>query len=72
MTHVRVKMLKTRDQLAAGETYLVLPELANLLTASGDATLFEQPTVGPSETKPAQPSEIKTGELKGTARRKKS
>lgn len=66
MDHIRVKMLRTRDQLEMGEEYLVLANLAALLVHSGDAVLFEQPTVGPSETKPTYP-----GELKGTARRVK-
>lgn len=59
MKLIRVQMLKTRDQLQAGQWYN-LPRLTAIwLVEQGLALGPEFPPVGPSEIKPAGPSEIK-------------
>ncbi len=59
MKVVRVKMLKTLDQLQAG-TFYNLPRITALyLIGQGIAEDTSPPKIGPTEMKPAAPSEIK-------------
>ena len=60
MNRVRVQMLKTSDQLQAGQWYnLPEPTAAWLIVQGFAAGPAEIKPVGPSEIKPAGPSEIK-------------
>jgi hypothetical protein len=58
-------MLRTVDQLVAGSHYLLPSEMANRFIVVGFAVTADEPgpkeaqIVGPSETKPAEPSELK-------------
>ncbi len=59
MKLVRVKMLKTRDSLQAGNFYNLPRLTAFYLIEQGDAESQEMPRVGPTETKPVEPTEVK-------------
>lgn len=61
MKRVRVKMLKTVDQLMKNDSYLLPESKAEELIRAGFAVGPTEPRkpVGPSETKPAFPSEVK-------------
>jgi hypothetical protein len=63
---LRVLMLKSRDQLYQGLSYNVPAKLAEELVRNRDAVLPDEPKrpVGPSETKPAFPSELKDQKTK--------
>jgi hypothetical protein len=58
-------MLRTRDQLIKNEFYNLTPQLAEELVKEGYAVGPSEPPkpIGPSETKPAFPSELKDSRM---------
>lgn len=52
-------MKRALDQLETGQSYLLPEQMANALVAQGVAEFPRDIKVGPSETKPAVPSEKK-------------
>jgi hypothetical protein len=63
MERLRVRMLQTKDQLRQDSEYFLPEDIARSLESQGLATILAIPgesTVGPSETKPAEPPELKS------------
>lgn len=69
MRVIRIRMLKTHDQLQAGQFYNQDEETACFLMANGFAVGPDEfKPVGPSEIKPAGPSEVKAKKKLSRAR----
>jgi hypothetical protein len=62
MKLIRVLMLRSCDQLQEGQSYNLSERLAEELIRRGTAIGPDEPT-GPTEAKPAGPSEIKAPEV---------
>lgn len=60
-------MLKTRDQLQAGQFYNQSEDMAYFLISNGFAVDETKP-VGPSEIKPTEPTEVKAKKKQHRAR----
>lgn len=67
MKMTRIRMVKTRDQLHAGQSYNMSETDAYWLVEQGFAVEEGKPA-GPSETKPIVPSEIKAKKKLSRAR----
>jgi hypothetical protein len=67
MKMTQIRMVKTKDQLHAGQSYNMSETDAYWLVETGFAVEESKPA-GPSEIKPAAPSEIKAKKKRSRAR----